>query len=54
MFEKYDGMRAIWHPFERTFYSRWGTPINVRPYLTDCLSGKYWLDGEISCVLFLV
>ena len=47
MYEKYDGVRGIWSPVERTFYYCWGRTIYTRCYHVDCLP-NHWLDGEIS------
>lgn len=61
IFEKFDGIRGIWHFQLRTFYSRWGTPLLIAQFVTDTLPSNMWLDGEVStnwnqysCVAFYV
>lgn len=50
IFEKYDGIRAIWNSDERTMFSRWGKPISISPsFLLDVLPPT-WLDGEVILV----
>lgn len=46
VFEKYDGMRAVWNSMKRTMYSRWGSTIPLPKYIGDYLP-PFWLDGEI-------
>lgn len=46
MFEKYDGIRAVWHPTERVFYSRKGNVLTLPHLVTDSMP-SIWLDGEI-------
>eukprot|EP00026_Physarum_polycephalum_P003067 Phypoly_transcript_03076.p1 GENE.Phypoly_transcript_03076~~Phypoly_transcript_03076.p1 ORF type:complete len:846 (+),score=126.53 Phypoly_transcript_03076:232-2538(+) len=46
LFEKYDGMRAIWNSENRLMYSRWGREIHIPHYLADCVP-SVWLDGEL-------
>lgn len=52
MFEKYDGVRAFWHPAERTFYSRYGKPFVLPPQITEAMPPNIVLDGELWCVDF--
>lgn len=60
IFEKYDGIRAIWHPLLRILYSRWAKPLRVPYYVLDTFTSYLWLDGEISmrlnrlCIYFLI
>ena len=49
--EKYDGIRGIWNPVERTLFSRWGTRLNFPNYILDSLL-NFWLDGEVSFLSF--
>eukprot|EP00026_Physarum_polycephalum_P003805 Phypoly_transcript_03820.p1 GENE.Phypoly_transcript_03820~~Phypoly_transcript_03820.p1 ORF type:complete len:752 (+),score=55.45 Phypoly_transcript_03820:18-2273(+) len=46
MYEKYDGIRGLWSPVDRTMYSRWGRPIGLQRYHVDCMP-NVWLDGEL-------
>lgn len=48
VFEKYDGIRAIWNCFKRQLYSRWGTPLNIPNYIRDEMPEQLWIDGEVS------
>eukprot|EP00026_Physarum_polycephalum_P001669 Phypoly_transcript_01671.p1 GENE.Phypoly_transcript_01671~~Phypoly_transcript_01671.p1 ORF type:complete len:1064 (+),score=159.93 Phypoly_transcript_01671:260-3193(+) len=47
VFEKYDGIRAIWNPIQRNVYTRFGTLLPVPNSFLDVLPAKLWLDGEI-------
>lgn len=52
IFEKFDGVRAIWNPSTREMYSRNGNEINIPNAVRDSLP-PFWLDGEVSyCVFF--
>eukprot|EP00026_Physarum_polycephalum_P003145 Phypoly_transcript_03154.p1 GENE.Phypoly_transcript_03154~~Phypoly_transcript_03154.p1 ORF type:complete len:822 (-),score=127.19 Phypoly_transcript_03154:90-2411(-) len=46
IFEKYDGIRAIWNGVERQCYSRWGKPLFLPNYFADSFP-PIWLDGEM-------
>ena len=48
VFEKLDGVRAIWDSQNRLMYSRWGKLLQVPNYILDTLPMENWLDGEIS------
>eukprot|EP00026_Physarum_polycephalum_P001762 Phypoly_transcript_01764.p1 GENE.Phypoly_transcript_01764~~Phypoly_transcript_01764.p1 ORF type:complete len:946 (-),score=154.63 Phypoly_transcript_01764:299-3136(-) len=49
VFEKYDGIRAVWHPGNKQFYSRRGKPLRAPEWLRDSLaqlSASTAYDGE--------
>ena len=50
VFEKLDGVRAIWDSQNRLMYSRWGKLLQVPNYILDTLPMENWLDGEISTI----
>lgn len=52
IFEKYDGLRAIWNCASRVVYSRWAKEIPLLPSILDSLPSSLWLDGEISPLPF--
>lgn len=47
IFEKYDGVRAIWHPVRQQLFSRWGTILQIPNYILDVSPPHLWLDGEV-------
>eukprot|EP00026_Physarum_polycephalum_P003134 Phypoly_transcript_03143.p1 GENE.Phypoly_transcript_03143~~Phypoly_transcript_03143.p1 ORF type:complete len:818 (+),score=151.04 Phypoly_transcript_03143:58-2511(+) len=47
IFEKFDGVRAVWHPGMRELYSRWGSVLQVPNFIKDISPSHLWLDGEI-------
>eukprot|EP00026_Physarum_polycephalum_P002322 Phypoly_transcript_02328.p1 GENE.Phypoly_transcript_02328~~Phypoly_transcript_02328.p1 ORF type:complete len:917 (+),score=144.55 Phypoly_transcript_02328:40-2790(+) len=47
VFEKVDGIRAIWDGDNRLMYSRWGRLLQVPNYILDTLPAQNWLDGEM-------
>jgi hypothetical protein len=52
IFEKYDGIRAVWNSEKRILYSRWGSVLSLPNYVVDTLCSSLWLDGEISVFLY--
>jgi hypothetical protein len=46
IFEKYDGMRAVWNALEKRFYSKQGNLLPISAWIMDCMP-SVWLDGEI-------
>lgn len=47
VFEKYDGIRAIWNPKRRTFYTRWGSDLFIPNYIVDTITPHFWMDSEV-------
>lgn len=47
IFEKFDGVRGLWNPITRQFYSRWGRDLLIPQYISDTLPQNDWLDGEV-------
>ena len=47
MFEKYDGVRAFWHPKEKKFFSRNGRPFALPQEVIACMPEDIFLDGEL-------
>lgn len=47
MFEKYDGVRAIWNPVKRSFYSRHGNVLSMPQHMVEHMPTKVFLDGEL-------
>eukprot|EP00026_Physarum_polycephalum_P002917 Phypoly_transcript_02926.p1 GENE.Phypoly_transcript_02926~~Phypoly_transcript_02926.p1 ORF type:complete len:773 (+),score=149.17 Phypoly_transcript_02926:98-2416(+) len=47
IFEKFDGIRAIWNAEERVLYSRWGKELEIPHFISETFSQYDWLDGEI-------
>jgi len=50
MFEKYDGIRAFWHPGRKLFYSRKGKQLPIPKQIIDTMPTDIFLDGELWCV----
>ena len=55
MFEKYDGIRALWSGEARVYYSRFGTVLNM-PRWAESIMPTVWLDGEFwyACIMDVV
>ena len=47
VFEKFDGVRAIWSASTREMYSRFGTVLRIPNFFKDTLP-SVWLDGEVQ------
>eukprot|EP00026_Physarum_polycephalum_P001689 Phypoly_transcript_01691.p1 GENE.Phypoly_transcript_01691~~Phypoly_transcript_01691.p1 ORF type:complete len:1022 (+),score=174.74 Phypoly_transcript_01691:50-3115(+) len=46
IFEKFDGIRGVWHPHMKSFFTRWGNPLPTPNFIIDSMPNT-WLDGEI-------
>lgn len=47
MFEKYDGIRAFWHPEKKAFFSRKGRVLPLPAEIAAEMPSEMFLDGEI-------
>lgn len=48
IFEKYDGVRAVWNGKRGNMYSRYGNVLPIPNFVTDSLPPNTFLDGEVS------
>src|SRR5690348_13198448 len=46
MFEKYDGVRGIWNPHHKLFYSRSGKPFSFPQFIIHSMPNIF-LEGEL-------
>ena len=46
VFEKYDGVRAFWHPLKKAFFSRFGKRYPIPDDMVAKMPGDIFLDGE--------
>jgi ATP-dependent DNA ligase len=46
MFEKFDGVRGFWNPYQKAFFSRSGKPFLFPSHITS-LMPNLMLDGEL-------
>ena len=51
IFEKYDGVRTLWDPTRRRFFSRYGGELRLPADLIESMP-NILLDGELWCVQF--
>ena len=49
IFEKYDGVRTLWDPTRRIFFSRYGGELRLPADLIESMP-NILLDGELWCV----
>lgn len=47
VFEKFDGVRALWDNENRQFYTRWGNILPLPNFIEDSMPANLWLDGEV-------
>jgi len=47
LFEKYDGVRGLWNPLKRKFFSRFGKELSLPRHITDAMPSDIFLDGEL-------
>lgn len=57
IFEKYDGMRAIWHPRRKKFYSRAGKIFEMPDWVVKDMpdfaaDGEFWYAYLLACLSF--